>query len=224
MMTIISHKQPFYAVALLCLLCLGNFSYAKNHGSDDADKSWQFKVFLDGEEIGFHNFAMTHKGDQKVIHTNARFDVKFLFFTAYSYQHDNVEQWRGQCLETINAVTNDNGDEFKVSGKIDSDLFIVNTIEKENAYPSCIKTFAYWDPAFLKESMLLNSQTGEMNKVESEFIANETLVHDGKAMSARRYRLSGDKLQIDVWYSDEDLWLALESLTENGRVVRYSMP
>lgn len=215
--------KSFYTVFLLYILLIGNLVNAKNHEPVKADKSWQFKVLLDGEEIGFHNFSMIHKGDQKEIHTQARFDVKFLFFTAYSYQHDNVEQWNGQCLASIDAETDDNGDRYKVSGKIDSDLFIVNTIETENTYPSCIKTFAYWDPAFLEETMLLNSQTGEMNTVKSAFISNETITHNGKAISARRYRLSGDQLQIDVWYSDDNLWLALESLTESGRVVRYTM-
>ena len=166
---------------------------------------------------------MIQKDRHKEIYSNARFDVKFLFFNAYSYQHDNVEQWNGQCLKSINAVTNDNGDRFNVSGKKDDDVFIVDTIDKKNSYLPCVKTFAYWDPEFLEETALLNSQTGEMIEVDSEFIGNETMEYNGKDITARRYQLKGANLQIDLWYSDDDHWLALESLTENGRIVRYSI-
>jgi len=155
--------------------------------------------------------------------------VKFLFFNAYSYRHDNVERWQGQCLNSIDAVTDDNGDQYDVSGKTDNDAFVVSTIENEDPqeqsrYLPCIKTFAYWDRAFLEEKSLLNSQTGEMIDVDSEFIGEETLKYAGNKVIAKRYRLNGKDLQIDLWYSDDDHWLALESLTENGHVIRYALP
>jgi len=212
-------------IVFLCLLSIFNAVYASAaNGSNDINKKWNFKVYLDDKEIGFHNFSMVHKEQHQEIYSSARFDVKFLFINAYSYKHDNVELWHGKCLNSINAVTDDNGDLYKVSGKADDDAFVVNTSEKQNKYLPCIKTFAYWDPEFLKETTLLNSQTGQMIKVDSEFIGNETLRHNGEEVVARHYRLHGKDLQIDLWYSVDDHWLALESLTESGRVVRYAMP
>jgi len=219
-----SHRHGLYQAALLLMLSIFNLVHAASSISGSTDKSWDFKVYLDGDEIGFHNFSMLQKENRQEIYSSARFDVKFLFFNAYSYEHDNVEHWRGQCLESINAVTNDNGERYNVSGKVDNDEFIVNTLEKKSAYQPCLKTFAYWDPGFLNETRLLNSQTGEMIEVESQFIGNETLTHQGKEIESRHYRLLGENLQIDLWYSDDDNWLALESLTEGGRIVRYAMP
>jgi hypothetical protein len=219
------HNVFFKNILLLCMLSIFSAVYASAaNGSSDIDKNWNFKVYLDDKEIGFHNFSMVHKEQHKEIYSSARFDVKFLFINAYSYKHDNVELWHGKCLNSINAVTDDNGDLYNVSGKADDDTFVVNTSEKQNKYLPCIKTFAYWDPEFLKETTLLNSQTGEMIKVDSEFIGNETLRHNGEEVVARHYRLHGKDLQIDLWYSVDDHWLALESLTESGRVVRYAMP
>ena len=218
------HINSFNRVLILFFISIFNVAYASN----GINKNWQFKVYLDGDEIGFHNFSMIHKEQHHEIYSSARFDVKFLFINAYSYEHDNVELWNGQCLNSINAVTDDNGELYKVSGKAGNDVFVVSTSEdqdeKQNRYSPCIKTFAYWDPEFLKESSLLNSQTGEMIQVESEFIGNETMTHRGKETEARRYRLRGENLQIDLWYSNDDHWLALESLTEGGRIVRYAMP
>ena len=212
-------RNNFLNVFLFCCLSIFDTAYASN----GIDKSWNFKVYLDDKEIGFHNFSMVHKQQHHEIYSSARFDVKFLFINAYSYKHDNVELWNGQCLNSINAVTDDNGDLYNVSGKADNKAFIVNTAEKQNKYLPCIKTFAYWDPEFLKETTLLNSQTGEMIEVDSEFIGNETVSYRGEEITARHYRLHGKDLQIDLWYSVDDHWLALESLTESGRVVRYAM-
>ena len=210
----------------LCGVILFCFYSASNiaHASNAIDKQWQFKVYLDGDEIGFHKFAIVHTEEQHEVYSSARFDVKFLFINAYSYRHDNIERWDGHCLNSINATTDDNGEFYKVSGKAVDDAFIINTTEKSSEYSPCIKTFAYWDPEFLKQSQLLNSQTGELIEVSSEFIGNTTTRHKGEDVDARHYRLSGDNLQIDLWYSAEDHWLALESLTENGNVVRYEIP
>ena len=206
----------------MILLCLALTTPANAYSA--SSESWQFRVFLDDDEIGFHHFSLMDSGEHKEIYSKARFDVKFFFINAYSYQHDNVERWQGNCLKAINAFTNDNGEEYKVSGKQNDDAFIITTNNSQNNFPACIKTFAYWDPEFLQETSLLNSQTGEMIEVESRFIGNESLSHKGEKIDARRYRLSGDKLQIDLWYSSDDRWLALESLTEGGRVVRYAIP
>jgi hypothetical protein len=42
-------------------------------------------------------------------------------------------------------------------------------------------------------------------------------------MSARRYALRGEKIAIDLWYSLDNDWLALESTTSGGRRVRYQI-
>lgn len=206
-------------IVICCLMATGPAM-----ATSTVDNNWQFRVFLDGEEIGSHNFSISHKASHHEIYSSARFDVKFLFVSVYSYRHENVELWQGQCLDSINATTDDNGEIYRVSGKAGKDAFIVNTTDRENEYPSCVKTFAYWDPGFLEESSLLNSQTGEMVDVSSEFIGSEELIHRGVEVMARRYRLSGENLQIDLWYSEDDHWLALESVTESGRIVRYAMP
>jgi len=219
----IKHRRyltRLYIVLLLC--CFSAFNFA--HASNGIDKNWRFTVYLDGDEIGFHNFSIVHSNDEHEVYSRAQFDVKFLFINAYSYRHDNVERWSNQCLDSINAVTDDNGELYKVSGEVADESFIINTLENMNEYSPCIKTFAYWDRDFLNETTLLNSQTGEMVEISSEFVGNETIRHMGEDVNARHYRLRGDKLQIDLWYSTDDHWLALESLTESGRVVRYQIP
>jgi hypothetical protein len=42
----------------------------------------------------------------------------------------------------------------------------------------------------------------------------------GRATAATRHRLTGPDLTIDLWYAD-GRWVALEALTDGGRVLRY---
>ena len=207
------------AFALYCVIAFNSVS-----ASNGYDKNWQFKVFLDDDEIGTHSFSTLERSGLTEVYSDARFDVNFLFINIYNYQHTDIEHWRGQCLDRIEASTNDNGEKHKVSGKVDNDSFVVNTLDKVHRYKPCVKTFAYWDPSFLMESELLNSQTGEMIQVESQLIGYEAISHRGQTIDARRYRLTGKDLQIDLWYSEDNIWLALESLTEGGRIVRYATP
>lgn len=219
----------FKSTLFLWWLNVFNIPYAPALDTTSSmDKNWNFKVTLDGDEIGYHNFSIIHKDQHHEIYSSARFDVKFIFINVYSYKHENIEHWYKDCLSSINAMTDDNGDLYNVSGNANKEAFIVNTTKndnkKQNKYLPCIKTFAYWDPDFLKENTLLNSQTGEIISVDSEFIGNETLKNNGKEVVARHYRLHGKDLRIDLWYSADDHWLALESLTESGHIVRYTMP
>ena len=159
--------------------------------------------------------------------SEAEFKVKFLFFTAYQYQHENSETYRNNCLLEIDSQTNANGKDFEVEGNQVDDGFRIEANKAEDmlvpeSRDACIKTFAYWDPSFLKEEKLLNSQTGELLDVEVEKIARETLTVRGQEVKAERYRLLAKNVEVDVWYSDADrCWLALESTVKGGRKLRY---
>jgi hypothetical protein len=38
---------------------------------------------------------------------------------------------------------------------------------------------------------------------------------------ANHYKLTGEELDIELWYSRSGQWLALHSTTSKGRLVRY---
>ena len=130
----IMRKLIFSNLILLCFMSMFGSAYASSDSDSDTEKDWQFTVFLDGEKIGTHHFSVRDKGEHKEIVINAQFDVDFLFINIYSYQHDNIEHWKGRCLKSIEASTNDNGEQHKVSGKIENKTFIVTTLEQQYSY------------------------------------------------------------------------------------------
>jgi Family of unknown function (DUF6134) len=217
------HVRP----ALLCVAassCIALSSLASPPG-DESSREWRFKVSLDDQPIGTHHFALRKQGEHKELTSEARFKVRILFFEAYRYEHSARELWRGECVERLDARTEDNGDVRTVRGAREDGMFRVTSGERVDAMPGCVQTFAYWNPRILEADRLLNPQTGEYVSVQTMPLGRESIAgHE----QADRYRLvgrdaSGAVLQIDLWYSPSREWLALESRTVDGRRLRYSM-
>lgn len=184
---------------------------------------WRFRVFLDNDEIGYHHFFLENQGPDQQLISKARYDVKFLYITVYDYAHDSRERWRGNCLKQINADTRDNGEALAVRGTQEGKGFVVNGSRGQATLPSCVMTFAYWNPDLLGQSQLLNVQTGEYLDVRVRALAEETISVRGSARRAQRYALETRDFRIDLWYSPNREWLALESRTESGRTIRYQI-
>ncbi|MDZ7643407.1 MAG: DUF6134 family protein [Woeseiaceae bacterium] len=111
----------------------------------------------------------------KLLHSEAEFNVSFLFFNAYSYRHENTERWSGDCLQQIHARTVTNGKLQKVVGEQTGDGFVIREEDETRELPRCVMTFAYWNPDFLAESRLLNPQTGEFLDVDVKALPEEEL-------------------------------------------------
>ncbi len=155
--------------------------------------------------------------------SEARFEVKWLFMTAYRYEHLSLERWRGDCLTGIESRTRDGDETLAVGSSLAGDRLVVQGPKGEVVLPPCPMTFAYWNPRILQASHLLNAQTGEYLAVRSVFLGEERLVVAGAPRSARRYALRARGLEIDLWYDEAGQWLALESRVAGGRRLRYHL-
>jgi len=187
------------------------------------ETEWNFDVYLDDSRIGHHRFHLAKRDESWLLTTEADFKVKFLFFTAYRYQHSNREVWRQNCLHEIESSTNANGTPFIVSGSKDDSGFTIETDRFRDDLGDCVKSFAYWYPEILDESKLLNSQTGELLPISVDKVAEETLTVKGQEIPASRYHLVAKGMKLDIWYSADQRWLALESTVKGGRKLRYEL-
>ena len=183
-------------------------------------REWRFDVSLDGKPIGEHAFMLREDAGELELTSEARFRVRVLFFDAYRYDHRAREWWRGDCLEKLEARTDSNGKETIVNGASSLGEF---RLAGGAAAPlaACVQTFAYWNPRILDARQLLNPQTGEYVPVKALLMGRETVA----GQPADRYRLLGTgstPLQIDLWYTPDRDWLALESLTPEGHRLRYA--
>ena len=184
---------------------------------------WNFEVFLDDSKVGYHSFRLEQTANQQRLISEAKFKVKFLFMTLYKYQHEASEVWEDDCLQRIESRTNANGKKFSVIGAQGSDVFELEAADRQEKLAECLMTFAYWNPDFLKESELLNPQTGEILPVRVESLATEAFSVRGEKVEAQRYRLQAKNMDLHLWYSKDGEWLGLESTVKGGRTIRYQL-
>ena len=187
-----------------------------------ATDAWNFRVLLDGREIGEHRYALTDAGAGRELRSEARFDVRLLFLSAYRYQHEAIERWDGDCLRTLAAHTDDNGRRESVNAAERDGRLLVQRAQGPAEHAGCIMSFAYWNPRILDARQLLNSQTGELLPVTVTALGDETVAVQGQRQVAQRHRIVAPGLQIDLWYAGER-WVALEAPAAGGRRLRYEL-
>ena len=192
-------------------------------GAAAQTRVWDFQAFLDDARIGYHRFTLTDQGGVRELKSETRFEVKILFITAYRYTHNAVERWRGDCLDSLQASTDDNGEKLMVDAVTAGDRLTVNTGKSRADFAGCVMSFAYWNPQMLRQTLLLNAQTGALEPARIVDMGNETIAVRGAPVAAKRYRITGPKNPIDLWYSPSDEWLALESTLAGGRRLRYAL-
>jgi hypothetical protein len=184
--------------------------------------AWNFRVLLDGREIGQHRYALSTKDGERELRSEARFDVRVLFLSAYRYDHQAVERWNGDCLRSLVARTDANGRRESVDAAERDGRLVVNRPKQRSEHQGCVMSFAYWNPRILDERQLLNSQTGELLPVTVTALGEETVAVRGQRLAAQRHRITGKDLQIDLWYAG-GRWVALQAPAAGGRNLRYEL-
>ena len=141
---------------IICLLITAGNAVAEE---------WKFDTVLNNKVVGQHVFTLENN---KMI-SKADFHIEFLFMDIY-YQHKSEEIWAEECLSSISSNTNDDGDLFEVNGNNDSGSFLITTKKDSFDLPSCIMTFAYWNPKVLEQDNLLNAQNGQYLEVKTTIL------------------------------------------------------
>ena len=187
-----------------------------------SDIRLDFDVYLDDQRVGFHRVIVNKAVDKKRVQVEANFDIKFLAFTAYKYRHRADETWSNNCIVQLDTLTNDNGKTLTVEAQSAPTGLRVTTPDESEFIDGCVRTFAYWDPALLQSQRLLNTQTGQYELASLKKVDNSPLVFKGREYGATRYKLRvKDKADIQLWYTPDNRWEALQTEVAGGKILRY---
>ena len=199
----------------LCLLAVAPLLHAQE---------WAFNVYLDKSKIGTHTFTL----NDNTLVSKAKFNVKVLFIEAYKYDHTATEKWSSDCLNALEANTIENKVATKVTGKLEAEEFNIKNGSAEQALPACVMTFAYWNPKILTQTKLLNPQNAEYLDTTITKLGVANIDVKGKPTETTHYKLSGalkgvKKLNIELWYNQNNEWVALKSVTPEGYNIIYKL-
>ncbi|MEZ5448926.1 MAG: DUF6134 family protein [Thiolinea sp.] len=146
---------------LLSIVALGLYSLSVPVLAERLD----FDVYLDNQSVGFNTVNINHSGAETQVSVKSVFNVKLLFVNVYHYSHTAQERWRNGCLVQLNTRTNDNGKQQTVTTTQAGNILKVNAGGNSADLQGCTRSFAYWNPALLNSSHLLNTQTGQYERV-----------------------------------------------------------
>ena len=186
-----------------------------------------FEVSLDDRPIGVHRFRIADGGAMRVVESEASFDVRILRVPVYRYRHSNTETWQNGCLKQIDSETDANGTPYAVDlSKTATGYRIVTPHETQTYQGDCLMSFAYWDQRFLRQQRLLNTQTGELIAVEIQSLGESERKIANRTVPVKGFRVLAAPQNVDIkvfYHSVDGRWVALESVLENGRLLRYAL-
>ena len=213
--------------SILCLFVL--MSAPHQISASVTTEQMNFSVWLDDKQIGYYRVSMERSGNREQINITTKLVWKFLSIPFYTYTHSNAETWQGQCLTNMTSETDDNGEKNFVQAQSSGSGMALRSHAGEARLEGCIRSFAYWDPELLKTEKLLNSQTGEYTPVTVSILDPTDFTHEKSAQSdsaanekpAWGYRLTVGGKKIDLWYTENSDWLALQTRVKGGRLLGY---
>ena len=188
-----------------------------------ADTTFDFQVLLDDKPIGEHRFTVGGPPEAHTVTSDARFAVKLMGLTVYRYTHRAEEQWRGNCLRSLEASTDDDGKASRVTAQAAGDALRVLTAAGSPSIEGCVMSFAYWNTAIRQQTRLLNAQTGGHEAVQVSRVASGTVDARGQTVPAVRWRIDGPAQPVDVWYTAQGEWVGLDSTVGGGRKLSYRL-
>lgn len=209
----------------LASLCAGLLLVAATPVAANAssEREWNFSVSLNGKPIGEHRFTVAATPDGRRVTSDASFAVKIIGITAYRYRHQAQERWRGDCLASLEATTDDDGKPSRVSAQASADGLAVVTATGTQPLPACTMSFAYWNPAIRTQTQLLNAQTGLLQPVQIQRMEAAAVDVRGRETAATRWRINGPASPVDVWYGADGEWVGLDSSVAGGRTLSYRL-
>ena len=181
-----------------------------------------FSVFRNGKKIGSHDVNFKGKPESFTVKAECRLAVNLLFFTAYKFEYLSVAQWSEGALNSLDVSTTVNGIKSSVIARSENnELSITGKNGKSRVKPPIFPT-DHWHFGVVNENIVINTLTGDLNKVVILRKNQERLTCGSRSFLAQRYSYTGD-LKTDVWYDQEKRWVGMQFEGSDGSFVDYKL-
>jgi hypothetical protein len=180
-----------------------------------------FALVRHGDDIGTHTITFNQQGDTLTVRIDVEVLVKFGPIPLVRYTHHNVEVWRNNRLDQLEATTDKNGTKLFVSAhRTDAGLSVVGTAAKTYIAPEDALPTTYWNKRLLSSPMIGTQDGMLVHPTVRDLGAGAIPVADGARVAATRYSLRGD-LDLDLWYDQTATWAGMEFSVADGSIVHY---
>ena len=114
----------------------------------------------------------------------------------------------------------DNGEAFRLSADRTSKDLSMRSSVGTNEFQGNLFPTNHWNLNVLHERRVLNTLTGQINRVRIEARKRERVPTERGEIEATRYAYTGD-LQTEVWYDDLGRWVKMRFAGRDGTPIDY---
>lgn len=171
-------------------------------------------------DIGSHTLTFHCDGDDLIVETDVKVDVRILFITVYQRRARYREVWRQDQLVAYDAWTNEAGDEYITKARIENDQMIIDGVKPGISAPLDTVSSHPWNAKAVDRNLLFGMKDGRLLRVDVEPAVEEMIEIGDKVIKARKYVVSGD-IERELWYDQAGNWLRWQ-LESRGNTVDIS--
>jgi hypothetical protein len=180
-----------------------------------------FALIRHEDNIGTHTIAFDQQGDTLTIRIDVEVLVKFGPIPLVRYTHRNVEVWRDNRLDQLQATTDKNGTRLFVSAhRTDAGLSVVGSAATAYIAPEDALPTTYWNKRLLVSPMIGTQDGMLVHPAVRDLGADPVQVAAGGRIPATRYSVRGD-INLDLWYDQDATWAGMEFSVADGSIVHY---
>lgn len=182
-----------------------------------------FTIFVDGKAAGNYRMTIQNQANGTVVMTgHAKVTVK-KFFITYTYTYNGGETWLANRLVRLDSKTDDDGKKFEVTATAEGNNLRVKVNNQERLERWDVWTTSYWrlpDAKFRNGGIpLLDADTGKFIAGRLREVGLSQVTVSGQPTNCRHFRLTGENLQVDLWYDSQDRLVREESVEDGHKTI-----
>jgi hypothetical protein len=186
----------------------------------DGGDEIRFDVYRNGTRVGFHRVRFQAGDGGLTVDAQFEIQVTFLGITVYRYRYDSQALWTDGGLSAIRTTVDDDGAFLEVQARRIGARFYIAA--GDAAYETAAPLFPtnHWNAGVLGQDRVLNTLTGQVNKVRIEARGPARVETERGPVAATHYAYTGD-LTTDVWYDAAGRWVKMRFQGRDGSLIDY---
>ncbi|HVJ44559.1 MAG TPA: DUF6134 family protein [Dongiaceae bacterium] len=220
---VMRHPRRLVAGAATLMLAAGLAAPASAITAENAPSgAFIYQITRQGEVIGEQRLTFERQGDNLVVSTDAKIDVKLLGLSLYGFDQHTEETWSKNQLIGVSSTADDDGTPKKVDMELQGGQLAGDFNGKNRTAPLGVFPNSFWNEDSVKQNQILDTSRGKVRQVTVADKGTETLNLPFGAVKARHFSLSGE-MRRELWYDDKGVLVAGELTARDGSTVRQEL-
>jgi hypothetical protein len=184
--------------------------------------SYVYQVMRQGDVIGEQRINFEHQGDNLVVTSDAKIDVKVLGLSLYGFDQHVEETWTKGQLVNVSSTSDDDGSPKKVEMTLQGNQLTGQFNGKNRSAPLGVFPNSFWNEDSVKQTQILDTSRGKVRKVTISDKGKASLTLPYGAVSAHHYSVDGE-MKRELWYDDKGVLVAGELIARDGSTIRQEL-